>query len=119
MTGGGLPREARSRSAPRAALARHLVERDTRGDRDVERADRASGHRDDGAEVGALHEERPLAAREYLEQALRLNPKDRRSRSALSRLLPEDARRIREAVAAGSEEDDEDEGLAEEDPSTG
>lgn len=52
----------------------------------------------------AVHDERPLAARDYLEQLLRRDPGDRRARTALARLLPEDARRIREAIAASDAE---------------
>jgi len=48
----------------------------------------------------ALHDERPLAAREYLEVLLQMDPEDRRARSALARLMPEDARQIRETIAS-------------------
>jgi cytochrome c-type biogenesis protein CcmH/NrfG len=41
----------------------------------------------------ALHTERPLQARAYLEKALAMRPNERRVRAALSRLLPEEARR--------------------------
>jgi len=53
----------------------------------------------------AVHQDRPLAARAYLEQLLRRDPRDRRARAALGRLLPEDARRIREAIAAPRTDD--------------
>ncbi|MDG2305632.1 MAG: tetratricopeptide repeat protein [Candidatus Binatia bacterium] len=47
----------------------------------------------------ALHDERPLAAREYLELLLQMDPNDKRARTAHARLMPEDARRIRETIA--------------------
>jgi len=46
----------------------------------------------------ALHDERPLAARAYLEQLLAMDPGDKRARTTLARLLPEDAREIRETI---------------------
>jgi len=55
----------------------------------------------------ALHDERPLAAREYLEELLRMDPADKRARASLARLTPEDARKIREAIAGPPDEGSE------------
>lgn len=48
----------------------------------------------------ALHDDRPLAAREYLEKLLEMDPGDKRARVLLMRLMPEDAREIRETIQA-------------------
>ncbi len=50
------------------------------------------------AEV-ALHDGQHLAARGYLEELVRRHPDDKRGRLSLARLLPEDARQIREELA--------------------
>lgn len=50
----------------------------------------------------ALHDDRPLAAREYLEKLLEMDPDDKRARVTLARLMPEDAREIREAIQASA-----------------
>ena len=50
------------------------------------------------AEV-ALHDGQPLSARAYLEELVRRHPDDKRGRLALARLLPNDAREIREELA--------------------
>ena len=53
----------------------------------------------------ALHEDRPLAAREYLEKLLQMDPGDKRARATLARLMPADAREIRETIREGAPTD--------------